>query len=163
DRYRFVEIDGRIDGAGAADQHRRRAGGESGARLLRRRVARRQGEVRAARALRTVDAARAHLTSLQRPLAVFDGPGVTQAPDSAIEAIGDCRRSANANLGGPFETSRLSDALVARAHETAAGFLGAAADDVFFGANMTTLNFALSRAAARDWRAGDEIVCTRLD
>ena len=28
---------------------------------------------------------------------------------------------------------------------------------------MTTLNFALSRAAARDWREGDEIVCTQLD
>jgi len=28
---------------------------------------------------------------------------------------------------------------------------------------MTTLNFALSRAAARDWRSGDRIVLTRLD
>ena len=28
---------------------------------------------------------------------------------------------------------------------------------------MTTLNFALSRTASRDWREGDEIVCTRLD
>ena len=28
---------------------------------------------------------------------------------------------------------------------------------------MTTLNFALSRTASRDWQAGDEIVCTRLD
>ena len=28
---------------------------------------------------------------------------------------------------------------------------------------MTTLNFALTRAASRDWQAGDEIVCTRLD
>ena len=34
---------------------------------------------------------------------------------------------------------------------------------MLFGANMTTLNFALSRAAAREWQAGDEIVCTRLD
>jgi cysteine desulfurase family protein (TIGR01976 family) len=28
---------------------------------------------------------------------------------------------------------------------------------------MTTLNFALSRAASRGWREGDEIVCTQLD
>ena len=28
---------------------------------------------------------------------------------------------------------------------------------------MTTLNFALSRTASRDWREGDEIVCTKLD
>jgi cysteine desulfurase family protein (TIGR01976 family) len=28
---------------------------------------------------------------------------------------------------------------------------------------MTTLNFALSRTASREWREGDEIVCTKLD
>jgi len=28
---------------------------------------------------------------------------------------------------------------------------------------MTSLNFALSRTAAREWQAGDEIVCTKLD
>jgi cysteine desulfurase family protein (TIGR01976 family) len=28
---------------------------------------------------------------------------------------------------------------------------------------MTTLNFALTRAASREWREGDEIVCTQLD
>src|SRR4029450_7639384 len=44
-----------------------------------------------------------------------------------------------------------------------AGLLGGAADEVVFGANMTTLNFALSRAAARRWREGDEVVVTRLD
>jgi cysteine desulfurase family protein (TIGR01976 family) len=116
-----------------------------------------------ARVLTTVDAARARFTALQRPLAFFDGPGGTQVPDSVIDAIGDYLRSANANLGGPYETSRRTDALVAHAHQTAAGFLGADTEDVFFGANMTTLNFALSRAAARDWQAGDEVVCTKLD
>ena len=28
---------------------------------------------------------------------------------------------------------------------------------------MTTLNFALSRTAGRDWREGDEVIVTRLD
>jgi cysteine desulfurase family protein (TIGR01976 family) len=116
-----------------------------------------------ARVLTTVDAVRARFTALQRELAFFDGPGGTQVPDSVIEAVGDYLREANANLGGPFETSRRSDELVARAHETAAAFLNAAADEVAFGQNMTTLNFALSRAAAREWREGDEIVCTQLD
>jgi cysteine desulfurase family protein (TIGR01976 family) len=116
-----------------------------------------------ARVLTTVDAVRARFTALQRELAFFDGPGGTQVPDSVIEAVGDYLREANANLGGPFETSRRSDERVARAHETAAAFLNAAADEVAFGQNMTTLNFALSRAAAREWREGDEIVCTQLD
>src|SRR5262249_20781027 len=36
-------------------------------------------------------------------------------------------------------------------------------EETIFGANMTTLNFALTRTAAREWRAGDEIVTTQLD
>ena len=84
-------------------------------------------------------------------------------PDSVIEAIAGYLRDANANLGGAFETSRRSDALLAHARSAAAGLLGATSEEVAFGANMTTLNFALSRTASREWRAGDEIVCTKLD
>ncbi len=116
-----------------------------------------------ARVLTTVEAVRAQFTALQRDQVFFDAPGGTQVPDSVIDAIAGYLRHENANLGGPFETSRLSDALIARAHATAAGFLNATVDEVVFGANMTTLNFALSRAASRDWREGDEIVCTQLD
>jgi cysteine desulfurase family protein (TIGR01976 family) len=116
-----------------------------------------------ARVLTTVESVRARFTALQRPLAFFDGPGGTQVPDTVIEAIADYLRESNANLGGPFETSRRSDALVTEAHAAAAGLLNATIDEVAFGANMTTLNFALTRAAARDWQAGDEVVCTRLD
>ncbi len=116
-----------------------------------------------ARVLTTIESVRARFSALQRPLAFFDGPGGTQVPDSVIEAIGDYLREANANLGGPFETSRRSDELVAQARATAAGFLNASPAEIAFGANMTTLNFALSRTAAREWRAGDEIICTSLD
>ncbi|HET7647855.1 MAG TPA: cysteine desulfurase-like protein [Gaiellaceae bacterium] len=116
-----------------------------------------------ARVLTGVDAVRARFTALQRDLAFFDGPGGTQVPDSVIDAIGDCLRESNANLGGPFETSRRADELVALAHDTAAGFLNATAGEVAFGQNMTTLNFALSRAASREWHTGDEVVCTQLD
>jgi cysteine desulfurase family protein (TIGR01976 family) len=34
---------------------------------------------------------------------------------------------------------------------------------VIFGTNMTTLDFALSRTASRDWREGDRILVSRLD
>jgi cysteine desulfurase family protein (TIGR01976 family) len=116
-----------------------------------------------ARVVTTVDAVRARFSALDRPLAFFDGPGGSQVPDTVIDAIAASLRDANANLGGHFETSRLVDALVAGAHDTAARFLGATPAEVAFGANMTTLNFALTRTAARELRAGDEIVCTRLD
>jgi cysteine desulfurase family protein (TIGR01976 family) len=116
-----------------------------------------------ARVVSSIDAARARFTALQRPLAFFDGPGGTQVPDSVIDAVAGYLRAANANLGGPFETSRLSEELVTNAHVAAAEFLNATVDEVAFGANMTTMNFALSRTAAREWEEGDEIVCTKLD
>jgi cysteine desulfurase family protein (TIGR01976 family) len=111
----------------------------------------------------TVQDVRARFSALAQPLTFFDGPGGTQVPDSVIDAIATYLRESNANLGGPFPTSRVSDALVTQARVAAAEFLNASPDEVVFGANMTTLNFALSRAAAREWRAGDEIVCTKLD
>jgi len=110
-----------------------------------------------------VDAVRTRFSALQGPTAFFDGPGGTQCPDSVIDAISGYLRESNANLGGPFGNSRRSDALVAEARLTAASFLGCDPGETAFGANMTTLNFALSRAAGRTLRAGDEIVVTRLD
>jgi cysteine desulfurase family protein (TIGR01976 family) len=110
-----------------------------------------------------VAAARARFSALESELAFFDGPGGTQVPDEVIEAIATYLRESNANVSGPYETSRRTERLVADARLTAGSFLGASADEVIFGANMTTLNFALSRTAAREWREGDEVVVTRLD
>jgi cysteine desulfurase family protein (TIGR01976 family) len=110
-----------------------------------------------------VAAVRARFTALDTPWAFFDAPGGTQTPDSVIDAIASYLRESNANLCGAFETSVRSDALVATARIAAADFLGCTAAEVFFGQNMTTLNFALSRTLGRDLRAGDEIVVTKLD
>src|SRR5881398_2139995 len=110
-----------------------------------------------------VAAVRRRFSALQRELAFFDGPGGTQAPDEVIDAIATYMRESNANIGGDFETSRRSDALVADARLAGAAFLGCSSDEVVFGANMTTLNFALTRTASRDWSEGDRILSTRLD
>ena len=110
-----------------------------------------------------VDAVRARFSALDGGWALFDGPGGTQAPDSVIDAIAAYLRESNANLGGPFEASVRSDALVADARLAGAGFLGCAPQEVVFGQNMTTLNFALSRTVGRELQAGDEILATKLD
>jgi cysteine desulfurase family protein (TIGR01976 family) len=110
-----------------------------------------------------VDAVRARFAALRSPLAFFDGPGGTQVPDSVITAVSDYFRESNANLGGPYETSRRTEELVDRARATASSFLGCAPTEVTFGANMSTLNFALTRTAAREFAAGDEIIVTALD
>jgi cysteine desulfurase family protein (TIGR01976 family) len=110
-----------------------------------------------------VEAVRARYAALAGPLAYFDGPGGTQAPDEVVDAISAHFREANANSGGAFATSRATDALLTNARLAAAGFLGCNQEEVAFGANMTTLNFALTRALARELRPGDEILVTKLD
>ena len=110
-----------------------------------------------------VAAVRARFSALRRELAFFDGPGGTQVPDEVIEAVAAYLRESNANLGGPFETSLRSDLVVGEARRAAGSFLGCGTEEVIFGANMTTLNFALSRTVGRELEAGDEIVVTRLD
>ena len=110
-----------------------------------------------------VAAARARFSALGSDLAFFDGPGGTQVPDEVIEAIATYLRESNANVSGPYETSRRTERLVADARLAAGSFLGCSPGEVIFGANMTTLNFALSRTVAREWSEGDEVVVTRLD
>jgi cysteine desulfurase family protein (TIGR01976 family) len=110
-----------------------------------------------------VEAVRARYTALDRDLVLFDGPGGTQVPDEVIEAIASYLRTSSANLGGPFETSRRTVELVERARATAGRFLNCASDEITFGANMTSLSFALSRTVGRGFARGDEIVVTGLD
>ncbi len=94
----------------------------------------------------------------------FDGPAGTQMVDTAIDAItANLRSGDQANTHGEFAASEATTALVEHTRARVATLLGGDPDGIVFGANMTTLNFALTRALARAWSAGDEIVGTRLD
>src|SRR6185437_4127379 len=110
-----------------------------------------------------VAAVRARFSALDRRLVFFDGPGGSQVPDEVIEAIATYLRESNANVSGPYETSRRTEELVDESRRAGAGFLGCTPEEVVFGANMTTLNFALTRTIGRELQAGDEIVVTQLD
>jgi cysteine desulfurase family protein (TIGR01976 family) len=99
-----------------------------------------------------------------RPIALFDGPGGTQVPQSVIDAVTAYYRSSNANTDGAFLTSSRSDEILAEAHAAMAEMLGAAdASEIKFGANMTSLTFHVSRSIAATMAPGDEIVVTGLD
>ncbi len=99
-----------------------------------------------------------------KPVAFFDGPAGSQVPQRVIDAVSGYLANTNANHGGLFASSQESDQLLDKAHRTLADFVGATdADEIAFGANMTTLTFALSRAIARTWRQGDEIIVSRSD
>jgi len=98
------------------------------------------------------------------PVIFFDNPGGTQCPQMVIDAVSNYLVRDNANHGGAFATSQRSDEMLHDAHQAMADMLGAAsADEIVFGANMTTLTFTISRALARELKPGDEIVVTHLD
>jgi cysteine desulfurase family protein (TIGR01976 family) len=111
-----------------------------------------------------VQAVRARFSSLRDGGFVFlDAPGGSQVPDEVGDAIARTLRDASANIGALYETSHRVERILATAREDAARFLNCSADDVIFGQNMTVLDFALSRTAARDWGEGDRILVSRLD
>ncbi len=110
-----------------------------------------------------VEAARSRFTSLRSGFAFFDAPGGTQVPDEVGDAIARALREASGNLGAPYATGAAVEAILARAKVDAARFLGATPDEISFGMNMTTLNFALTRTAARDFEPGGEVLTTALD
>jgi cysteine desulfurase family protein (TIGR01976 family) len=125
-------------------------------------------EVRNARGSLDTAWVRAQFPSLSQtvngsPAVFLDGPGGTQVPQRVIDAISGYLAGNNANTCGAFATSRRSDAMIAGARSAMADFLNCGADEIVFGANMTALTYAISRAIGRELKSGDEIVLTRLD
>ena len=112
---------------------------------------------------------RSDFPSLERtyrdhPLTYLDGPAGTQMPRQVIESITSYYTSCNSNTHGCFVTTRESDALLEDTRRIISIFLGAKNSKcISLGANMTTLNFSLSRAIGRALKPGDEVVITQLD
>lgn len=108
-------------------------------------------------------AVRARFSALQSGFVFLDAPGGSQVPDEVGDAIAAAMREASANVGALYETSLRVGEIVERAEAGAARFLGCRPHEVIFGANMTSLDFTLSRTAGRDFAPGDEIVVSCLD
>jgi cysteine desulfurase family protein (TIGR01976 family) len=103
-------------------------------------------------------------TFRDRPLTYFDGPAGTQMPQLVIDSISSYYATCNSNTHGCFVTTRESDLLLQETRRVIATFLGAKhLNCISLGANMTTLNFSLSKAIGRALKPGDEVVITQLD
>ena len=118
--------------------------------------------------LASIEQIRAHFPALARrhhglPVAYFDGPGGTQVPRQVADAVSDYLLHHNANTHWAFPSSHETDAALIAARAALADWVGGAAEEIAFGANMTTLTFHLGRALGRQWRRGDVIVVTELD
>lgn len=102
-------------------------------------------------------------TSNGKQVVYFDGPGGTQMCQQAIKRMMDYIENGMANRDGLFATSEETEAILAQARAEIAALINGYEDGVFFGNNMTSLAYPISRMISRDWKAGDEIVVTELD
>ena len=94
----------------------------------------------------------------------FDNPGGTQVAGQVLDRMTDYLVHSNANHAGAFTTSKQSDAIISETRQALVDFFNASrAEEIVFGANMTSLTFQFSRALARTWEPGDSIVLTHLD
>ena len=109
------------------------------------------------------DTFRTHFPSLASGIAHFDGPGGTQTPRVVGEAVAR-------TLIGPL-SNRFDGALSEQNAEDAVAAFRSAYADVFnadprgivYGRSATQMTFDFSRAIAKTWQPGDEVVVTRLD
>jgi len=107
---------------------------------------------------------RSKFPALKRLAIFFDNPGGTRVAQPVLDRMNAYLVEHNANHGGAFQTSRESDSLLDEARTALAYFFNASRpEEIIFGNNMTSLTFTISRAIARTWQPGDEIVVTRLD
>jgi cysteine desulfurase family protein (TIGR01976 family) len=101
--------------------------------------------------------------ALREGAAHFDGPGGSQVPRQVGHAIAGTITAAIANRGTVTAAERRADEVVNEARQAVADLLGGVPEGVVFGRSMTQLTFDVSRAMAKQWSAGDEVVVTRLD
>jgi cysteine desulfurase family protein (TIGR01976 family) len=113
----------------------------------------------------TLDVARIRddFPALAEGVAYFDGPGGTQVPRQVAEAMARTMTSGISNRARVTAAERRADDVVAGARLALSDLLGCDPGGVVFARSMTQATYDVSRALAKGWRAGDEVVVTRLD
>ncbi len=110
-----------------------------------------------------VERVRACFPALADGTAYFDGPGGSQTPQVVADAVAGTLTAGLANRGTVTQAERRAEDVVLGARAAIADLVGGEADGVVFGRSMTQLTFDVSRALAKHWGPGDEVVVTRLD
>ena len=111
----------------------------------------------------SVERIRRAFPALAEGAAHFDGPGGSQVAAPVADAVAEALRSAVANRGSVTRAEQRAEAIVIDARQATADLIGASPAGIVFGRSMTSLTFEMSRALAKSWGPGDEIVVTRLD
>lgn len=110
-----------------------------------------------------VGALRAHFPALAEGAAHFDGPGGSQVPEAVGSAVASTLTAAIANRDPSTAAGRRAEEVVVESRAAVADLLGAEPGGVVWGRSMTALTYEMSRALAKGWGPGDEVVVTSLD
>jgi cysteine desulfurase family protein (TIGR01976 family) len=110
-----------------------------------------------------IDRLRARFPALSDGVAYFDGPGGTQVPRAVAEAMSRTMCSGISNRGTVTSAEQRAQETVVAARQAVADLLGCLPDGVVFARSMTQGTYDISRALAKQWGPGDEVVVSRLD
>lgn len=110
-----------------------------------------------------VAAVRAQFPALASGVAHFDGPGGTQTPSSVGAAIARTITAPLSNRGTITAGERNGEDSVREFRLAYADLLGVAPGGIVHGRSATQLTYDISRALAKTWGAGDEVVVSQLD
>ncbi len=106
---------------------------------------------------------RSDFPALDQGISYFDGPGGTQVPRQVADAISTTMTSGLSNRGAVTLSERRAEEVVVAARRAVADLLGCDAGGVVFARSMTQATYDMSRALAKQWAPGDQVVVTRLD
>jgi cysteine desulfurase family protein (TIGR01976 family) len=106
---------------------------------------------------------RSHFPSLNTGLAFFDGPGGSQVPDVVGAAIADAITKPISNRNTNTESEKNAEEIVLGFRKAVADLIDVDPGGVVYGRSWTQITYDFSRTLAKTWKAGDEVVVSRLD
>lgn len=106
---------------------------------------------------------RAQFPALASGVAYFDGPGGTQTPAAVGAAIARTITAPLSNRGTITPGERNAEDGVRGFRSGYADLLGVPSDGIVHGRSATQLTYDFSRALAKTWGPGDEVVVSQLD
>jgi cysteine desulfurase family protein (TIGR01976 family) len=110
-----------------------------------------------------VNKIRSHFPSLNTGLAFFDGPGGSQVPDVVGAAIADAITKPISNRNTNTESEKNAEEIVLGFRKAVADLIDVDPNGVVYGRSWTQITYDFSRTLAKTWKAGDEVVVSRLD
>ncbi len=105
--------------------------------------------------------ARAQFPALSGEWIFMDNAGGSQVPLQVADSIRDYLLHTNVQLGASYEVSRRSTETVWNARRLMGDLIGAAPDEIVFGANASQLLRMLSMVLSAGWEPGDEVIISQ--